>query len=93
MRIDNFDGTDPIRIFNFLNESRTECILNGMHVSYPTYVLPYFLIGSPQDNVNNMLAPRPRSTIDRTDAPPRVARTRQIPPDSRRARKDSSLFG
>lgn len=51
------DGTGPKRIFLALRQLQSAFIANSVCEGPATFELPYFLSGSPQENMNDMLAP------------------------------------
>lgn len=54
MCIHNFDGTDPIWVFNSLKQFHTSCSDSGIHEAPPGFVVPCFLTSARHDNLNHL---------------------------------------
>lgn len=73
MRSYHLDRTELIQIFLNLPQFRSACILNGGQKGAATLVISYFPSWSPQEKVNDMLAPPVFIELDGTDGPLRSA--------------------
>jgi hypothetical protein len=53
-----FDGSDPLSILTFLSSFKHGCDNGGISEGAATYLLPYFLEGAPQREMNNYISRR-----------------------------------
>jgi hypothetical protein len=55
---ESFDGSDPLSILTFLSSFKHGCDNGGISEGAATYLLPYFLEGAPQREMNNYISRR-----------------------------------
>jgi hypothetical protein len=53
---ESFDGSDPLSILTFLSSFKHGCDSGGISEGAATYLLPYFLEGAPQREMNNYIS-------------------------------------